>query len=334
MPAAPTGRYVDQVERPPLSVRLDATSAASAAHRTRGSSTRCSATRVRSCSALVGTSGERRPATDYRDPTCVAVFLALGSRVPFFFRRRRAARRARLISERRVVILTVARLPDRRDAARARSSARTPSARTAAARDRVDRRRSRSRSADRRRGRRHPRARRRDIVAQLRVLRRRVPVRLDDAQPAALHASSSRSAPRRSSASATRRRKRAVADERLRIAQELHDVVAHSMGVIAVQAGVGAHVIDTDPAEAKKSLEAISTTSRVDADRDPPHARRAARRRRRRRTRRRPGSPTSTGSSRDVGGAGLDGRRARRGRRATSCRPASTSPPTASCRRR
>jgi signal transduction histidine kinase len=56
--------------------------------------------------------------------------------------------------------------------------------------------------------------------------------------------------------------KRAVADERLRIAQDLHDVVAHSMGVIAVQAGVGAHVIDTDPAEAKKALEAISHTSR------------------------------------------------------------------------
>jgi signal transduction histidine kinase len=56
--------------------------------------------------------------------------------------------------------------------------------------------------------------------------------------------------------------KRAVADERLRIAQELHGVVAHSMGVIAVQAGVGAHVIDKDPAEAKKSLDAIATTSR------------------------------------------------------------------------
>jgi signal transduction histidine kinase len=55
---------------------------------------------------------------------------------------------------------------------------------------------------------------------------------------------------------------RAVADERLRIAQDLHDVVAHSMGVIAVQAGVGAHVIDSNPAEAKKSLEAISMTSR------------------------------------------------------------------------
>jgi signal transduction histidine kinase len=56
--------------------------------------------------------------------------------------------------------------------------------------------------------------------------------------------------------------KRAVAEERLRIAQELHDVVAHSMGVIAVQAGVGAHVIDSDPEEARKSLEAISHTSR------------------------------------------------------------------------
>jgi signal transduction histidine kinase len=56
--------------------------------------------------------------------------------------------------------------------------------------------------------------------------------------------------------------KRAVADERLRIAQELHDVVAHSMGVIAVQAAVGTHVIDDDVDEAKRSLEAISATSR------------------------------------------------------------------------
>lgn len=55
---------------------------------------------------------------------------------------------------------------------------------------------------------------------------------------------------------------RAAADERLRIAQELHDVVAHSLGVIAVQAGVGMHVIDTDPAEARRALEHISRTSR------------------------------------------------------------------------
>ena len=57
-------------------------------------------------------------------------------------------------------------------------------------------------------------------------------------------------------------RARAVADERLHIAQELHDVVAHSMSVIAVQAGVGLHVADTDAAEAKKALENISMTSR------------------------------------------------------------------------
>jgi signal transduction histidine kinase len=56
--------------------------------------------------------------------------------------------------------------------------------------------------------------------------------------------------------------RRALAEERLRIAQELHDVVAHSMGVIAVQAGVGAHVIDSEPGEGKKALEAISQTSR------------------------------------------------------------------------
>lgn len=56
--------------------------------------------------------------------------------------------------------------------------------------------------------------------------------------------------------------RRAAADERLLIAQELHDVVAHSLGVIAVQAGVGMHVIDTDPAEARRSLEHISRTSR------------------------------------------------------------------------
>ena len=56
--------------------------------------------------------------------------------------------------------------------------------------------------------------------------------------------------------------RRAVADERLRIARELHDVVAHSMGVIAVQAGVGEHVIDSSPAEAKRALQAISEVSR------------------------------------------------------------------------
>jgi signal transduction histidine kinase len=54
----------------------------------------------------------------------------------------------------------------------------------------------------------------------------------------------------------------AVADERLRIAQELHDVLAHSLGVIALQAGVGAHILDADPVEAKASLLTVADTSR------------------------------------------------------------------------
>ncbi|MEA2973407.1 MAG: hypothetical protein QOG82_1865 [Actinomycetota bacterium] len=60
--------------------------------------------------------------------------------------------------------------------------------------------------------------------------------------------------------------RRAVAEERLRIARELHDVVAHAMSVVAVQSGVGAHVIDTDPAEAKRILQNVKVTSREALD--------------------------------------------------------------------
>jgi signal transduction histidine kinase len=55
---------------------------------------------------------------------------------------------------------------------------------------------------------------------------------------------------------------RSVTEERLRIARELHDVVAHSMTVIAVHAGVGHHVIDSQPAEARAALSVIETTAR------------------------------------------------------------------------
>ncbi|MFH9663429.1 sensor histidine kinase [Streptomyces sp. NPDC017248] len=54
----------------------------------------------------------------------------------------------------------------------------------------------------------------------------------------------------------------AVTVERLRIARELHDMVAHSIGIIAIQAGVGSRVIQTQPAEAREALRAIETTSR------------------------------------------------------------------------
>jgi signal transduction histidine kinase len=54
----------------------------------------------------------------------------------------------------------------------------------------------------------------------------------------------------------------AVTEERLRIARELHDMVAHSIGIIAIQAGVGSRVMETQPAETRKALEAIEDTSR------------------------------------------------------------------------
>jgi signal transduction histidine kinase len=57
-------------------------------------------------------------------------------------------------------------------------------------------------------------------------------------------------------------RARAVTEERLRIAREMHDVVAHGMSVIAVQAGFGRHVIDTQPASARTALDTIGVTSR------------------------------------------------------------------------
>lgn len=54
----------------------------------------------------------------------------------------------------------------------------------------------------------------------------------------------------------------AITAERLRIARELHDMVAHSIGIIAIQAGVGRRVIGTQPAEARNALDAIEATSR------------------------------------------------------------------------
>jgi signal transduction histidine kinase len=54
----------------------------------------------------------------------------------------------------------------------------------------------------------------------------------------------------------------AVTDERLRIARELHDIVAHSMSLIAVKAGVANHVLAQRPREAADALKVIETTSR------------------------------------------------------------------------
>ena len=56
--------------------------------------------------------------------------------------------------------------------------------------------------------------------------------------------------------------RRAINEERLQIARELHDVVAHSMSVIAVQAGVANFVVAERPEEAPRALASIEETSR------------------------------------------------------------------------
>ncbi|MFE1753552.1 sensor histidine kinase [Streptomyces anandii] len=60
-------------------------------------------------------------------------------------------------------------------------------------------------------------------------------------------------------AAAARRR---ADEERLRIARELHDVLAHSISVINVQAGVGLALLDTDPEQARTALTTIKAASK------------------------------------------------------------------------
>ncbi len=50
---------------------------------------------------------------------------------------------------------------------------------------------------------------------------------------------------------------RRVAQERLHIARELHDVVAHHIAVITVQAGAAGHLLEADPAQAREALDHV-----------------------------------------------------------------------------
>jgi signal transduction histidine kinase len=54
----------------------------------------------------------------------------------------------------------------------------------------------------------------------------------------------------------------AIDGERVKIARELHDVVAHAMSVVAVRAGVARMVIDVQPEQAREALSIIETTTR------------------------------------------------------------------------
>jgi signal transduction histidine kinase len=51
------------------------------------------------------------------------------------------------------------------------------------------------------------------------------------------------------------------AEERLRMAQEIHDVVGHSLAVISLQAGVAAHLLETRPEKAREAITAIRSVS-------------------------------------------------------------------------
>ncbi|MEU6664479.1 sensor histidine kinase [Streptomyces sp. NPDC046727] len=66
---------------------------------------------------------------------------------------------------------------------------------------------------------------------------------------------------RRLRAEQAERARRAVAEERGRIARELHDVVAHHMSVISVQAGLARFVFDSNPGTARGALGTIADTS-------------------------------------------------------------------------
>jgi signal transduction histidine kinase len=60
--------------------------------------------------------------------------------------------------------------------------------------------------------------------------------------------------------------RRAVSEERLAMAQDVHDGVGHSLAVISLQAGVAAHVLDRDPARARELMATVAATSREALD--------------------------------------------------------------------
>lgn len=56
--------------------------------------------------------------------------------------------------------------------------------------------------------------------------------------------------------------RRRVAEDRVRIARELHDVIAHHVAVISVQSGVAEHLVDRDPAGARAALHHVRGSAR------------------------------------------------------------------------
>jgi signal transduction histidine kinase len=55
---------------------------------------------------------------------------------------------------------------------------------------------------------------------------------------------------------------RAIAEEQARVGRELHDVIAHTLSVIVIQAGAADDVFDTSPQAARQALRSISSAGR------------------------------------------------------------------------
>ena len=67
---------------------------------------------------------------------------------------------------------------------------------------------------------------------------------------------------RRAEESREQEARRRVGDERLRIARELHDVLAHHIAVINVQAGVAWHLLERQPEQAREALDHVRSAAR------------------------------------------------------------------------
>lgn len=135
--------------------------------------------------------------------------------------------------------------------------------------------------------------------------------------------------------------RRAVVEERIRIARELHDVIAHHVSVISVQNGLASYVLSSDLPTARKALDTVGDSAREalaemrrmllvlrDGGTRPPPEQDSAERH---------GPVAGLGRLdelvRRVGEAGCRSAYGSRGRR-TTCRPGSTCAPTAWSRRR
>ena len=127
--------------------------------------------------------------------------------------------------------------------------------------------------------------------------------------------------------------RRRVSEQRLLLAQELHDVLAHNISLINVQASVALHLIDEQPEQARPALLDIKAASQDALRRAARRARRAARRATTRPDARPRPWPTSTRSS-TASAPAARRRRCRRRARPTVAGRRRAGRVTASCRRR